>query len=204
MLGSGVVQTGNVRFENVNLIDNLKFNLLSVSQMSDKGYGSFFTKECYIIIGPEMVQEIEKVLKNGKINFTAQRSGNVYVAALSNGNPRPAACLFSAASDKEADLWHRRLGHINFKTITTISNQGLVRGLPQKSFSKNEHCVSCLKGKQHKSSFKSIEESKTTKCLELLHMDLFGPVQVMSLSKKRYCLVIVDDFSRFTCTFFAL
>ena len=124
------------------------------------------------------------------------------MAALSNSTPRPTACLFSAASDKEADLWHRRLGHINFKTITTISNQGLVRGLPQKSFTKNEHCVSCLKGKQHKSSFKSIEESKTTKCLELLHMDLFGPVQVMSLSKKRYCLVIVDDFSRFTWTYF--
>ena len=55
VLGSGVVQTGNVRFENVDLIDNLKFNLLSVSQMSDNGYGSFFTKECCRIIGPEMV-----------------------------------------------------------------------------------------------------------------------------------------------------
>ena len=104
VLGSGVVQSGNVRFENVNLIDNLKFNLLSVSQMSDKGYGSFFTKECCRIIGPEMVQEIENVLKKGKINFTAQRSGNVYVAELSRDCPRPVACLFSAASDKETEL----------------------------------------------------------------------------------------------------
>ena len=202
VLGSGVVQAGKVRFENVNLIDNLKFNLLSVSQMSDKGYGSFFTKDCCRIVGPEMVKEMEKILQNGKIHFTAQRSGNVYVADLSKSSQRTATCLFTTASNKETELWHRRLGHTNLQTITTISNHCLVRGLPQKSFQNHEHCVSCLKGKQHKSSYKSIEESKSTKCLQLLHMDLFGPVQIMSLTKKRYCLVIIDDFSRYSWTKF--
>ncbi|KAJ0632046.1 putative RNA-directed DNA polymerase [Helianthus annuus] len=260
VLGSGTVQSGNVKFENVNLIDNLKFNLLSVSQMSDKGFGSFFTKDCCRIVGPEMVKKIEAIIKFGQTKLVAQRSGNVYVVDMSKECPRADACLFSATSNKETELWHRRLGHTNLKTISEISKNGLVRGLPQKLYvyvvdmskecpkadaclfsatsnketelwhrrlghtnlktiseiSKNglvrglpqklfscpEHCISCLKGKQHKSSFKSIEESKTTQCLQMLHMDLFGPVQVMSLKKKRYCLVIVDDFSRFTWTFF--
>ena len=75
---------------------------------------------------------------------------------------------------------------------------GLVRGIPLKEFQCNEHCVSCLKGKQHKFSYKSIEESRTNACLQLLHMDLFGPVKVMSLGNKKYCLVIIDNYSRFT------
>ena len=185
VMGSGTVQSGNVKFENVNLIDNLKFNLLSVSQMSDKGYGSFFTKDCCRIVGPEMVKKIEQIIKTGKTQLVAQRSGNVYVVDLSKQSPRTDACLFSVASNKKTELWHRRLGHTNLKTITTLSKQGLVRGLPKKLFTCPEHCVSCLKGKQHKSSFKSIEESKTTKCLQMLHMDLFGPVKVMSLKKKK-------------------
>ena len=73
VLGSGTVQSGNVKFENVNLIDNLKFNLLSVSQMSDKGYGSFFTKECCRIIGPEMVEKIEATIKSGKTKLVAKK-----------------------------------------------------------------------------------------------------------------------------------
>ncbi|MCG5051307.1 hypothetical protein L2164_21830, partial [Pectobacterium brasiliense] len=149
-----------------------------------------------------MIKKIEAIIKTGQTKLVAQRSGNVYVVDMSKECPRADACLFSAASNKETELWHRRLGHTNLKTITAISKQGLVRGLPQKLFTCPEHCVSCLKGKQHKSSYKSIEESKTTKCLQMLHMDLFGPVQVMSLKRKRYCLVIVDDFSRFTWTFF--
>ena len=149
VLGSGTVQSGNVKFENVNLIDNLKFNLLSVSQMSDKGFGSFFTKDCCRIVGPEMVKKIEAIIKTGQTKLVAQRSGNVYVVDMSKECPRADACLFSAASNKETELWHKRLGHTNLKTITEISKNGLVRGLPQKLFSCPEHCISCLKGKQH-------------------------------------------------------
>ena len=101
VLGSGTVQSGNVKFENVNLIDNLKFNLLSVSQMSDKGFGSFFTKDCCRIVGPEMVKKIKAIIKTGQTKLVAQRSGNVYVVDMSKECPRADACLFSAASNKE-------------------------------------------------------------------------------------------------------
>uniref|UniRef100_A0A251VDU9 Retrovirus-related Pol polyprotein from transposon TNT 1-94-like beta-barrel domain-containing protein n=2 Tax=Helianthus annuus TaxID=4232 RepID=A0A251VDU9_HELAN len=82
VLGSGIVQNGNLKFENVKLIDNLKFNLLSVSQVSDKGCGSFFTKDSCKIIGPEMVKKIEVVIAGGKTHLVAQRSGNVYVVDM--------------------------------------------------------------------------------------------------------------------------
>ncbi|KAJ9555797.1 hypothetical protein OSB04_010411 [Centaurea solstitialis] len=71
-----------------------------------------------------------------------------------------------------------------------------------KGFSCDDHCVACLKGKQHKNSHKSKEVSTISSPLQLLHMDLFGPTNVMSIGKKSYCLVIVDDYSRFTWVYF--
>ncbi|GJS57111.1 putative ribonuclease H-like domain-containing protein [Tanacetum coccineum] len=78
----------------------------------------------------------------------------------------------------------------------------LVRGLPSKVFVNDHTCVACKKGKQHKASCKAKLERIIRKPLELLHMDLFGPVSVESINKKRYCLVVTDDFSRFSWVFF--
>jgi len=74
--------------------------------------------------------------------------------------------------------------------------------LPKISFEKDKICEACVKGKQVKSSFKTIEFISTQKPLELLHIDLFGLVQTASLNGKRYGCVIVDDFSRFTWVLF--
>ncbi|KAJ9560080.1 hypothetical protein OSB04_005240 [Centaurea solstitialis] len=97
---------------------------------------------------------------------------------------------------------HRRMCHMNFKNMNKLVKGNLVRGLPAKEFSCDDHCVSCLKGKQHKSTHKSKEINTISAPLQLLHMDLFGPTNVMSIGKKSYCLVIVDDYSRFTWVFF--
>ncbi|GJZ22342.1 putative ribonuclease H-like domain-containing protein [Tanacetum coccineum] len=78
----------------------------------------------------------------------------------------------------------------------------LVRGLPSKVFVNDHTCVACKKGKQHKASCKAKLERIIRKPLELLHMDLFGPVSIESINKKRYCLVVTDDFSRFSWVFF--
>ncbi|GJW47179.1 putative ribonuclease H-like domain-containing protein [Tanacetum coccineum] len=76
------------------------------------------------------------------------------------------------------------------------------RGLPSKSFENDHTCVACLKGKQHKASCKTKLVNSVSKPLHTLHMDLFGPTSVSSLNHKWYCLVVTDDFSRFTWTFF--
>ncbi|GKA04003.1 putative ribonuclease H-like domain-containing protein [Tanacetum coccineum] len=94
------------------------------------------------------------------------------------------------------------LGHINFKNINKLVKDNLVRGLPTKRFENDQTCVACLKGKQHRASCKSKVLNPITKPLFMLHMDLFGPTFVSSLMHKKYCLVVTDDYSRFTWVFF--
>ncbi|KAD3067893.1 hypothetical protein E3N88_35773 [Mikania micrantha] len=202
IIGKGYVTNGEIRFDDVNHVENLKYNLLSVSQMCDKGHISLFTKQDCRILSSEVLPLIGKVLDEYTL-LKANRVGKVYAFDLSKkisvkGHP----CLFSKASFKESNLWHRRLGHVNLKTMNQLVKHGLVRGLPMKDFNCDENCTACLKGKQHKVSFPPIGDPKSTGCLQMLHMDLFGPVKVMSMAKKKYCLVIVDDYSRFVWTFF--
>ena len=80
--------------------------------------------------------------------------------------------------------------------------KNIVRGLPKAEFTKDGLCDAIQKGKQEKASFKSKTKSSIDEPLQLLHMDLFGQVDIMAISKKKYCLVIVDDFTRFSWTFF--
>ncbi|GJX66810.1 putative ribonuclease H-like domain-containing protein [Tanacetum coccineum] len=111
-------------------------------------------------------------------------------------------CLFAKATSDESKLWHRRLGHLYFKTMNKLVKGNLVRGLPSKFFENDQTCVACQKGKHHKASCKSKTENSISLPLHLLHMDLFGPTFVKSLKKKMYCLVVTDDYSRFTWVFF--
>ncbi|GKC83043.1 putative ribonuclease H-like domain-containing protein, partial [Tanacetum coccineum] len=78
----------------------------------------------------------------------------------------------------------------------------LVRGLPSKLLKNDQTCVACQKGKQHRASCKSKTENSIGLPLHFLHMDLFGPTFIKSLMKKMYCLVVTDDYSRFTWVFF--
>ena len=96
----------------------------------------------------------------------------------------------------------RKLGHASIDTISKLLKKDLVKGLPKLNFSKDKICQACQQGKQTKNSFKSKDIISTSRPLQLLHMDLFGLTQTLSLSGKKYTLVIVDDFTRFTWTFF--
>nr|GEV98237.1 putative reverse transcriptase domain-containing protein [Tanacetum cinerariifolium] len=111
-------------------------------------------------------------------------------------------CLFAKATEDGSKLWHRRLGHLNFKTINKLVNGNLVRGLPSKIFKNDQSCAACQKGKQYRASCKTKVENSISTPLHLLHMDLFGPTFVKSLNKKMYCLVVTDDYSGFTWVFF--
>ncbi|GKG39263.1 putative ribonuclease H-like domain-containing protein, partial [Tanacetum coccineum] len=81
--------------------------------------------------------------------------------------------LVAKATEDEAVLWHRRLGHVNFKNINKLVKGNLVRGLPSKTFKLDHSCMACRKGKQHRASCKKIEERTVREPLELLHMDLY-------------------------------
>ncbi|GJY19052.1 putative ribonuclease H-like domain-containing protein [Tanacetum coccineum] len=127
----------------------------------------------------------------------------MYSVDLKNIVPKGGlTCLFAKATSDESKLWHRRLGHLNFKTMNKLVKGNIVRGLPSKLFENDQTCVACQKGKQHRASCKSKTENSISLPLHLLHMDLFGPTFVKSLMKKMYCLVVTDDYSRFTWVFF--
>nr|GEY86784.1 retrovirus-related Pol polyprotein from transposon TNT 1-94 [Tanacetum cinerariifolium] len=110
--------------------------------------------------------------------------------------------LFAKATSDKSKLWHRRLGHLNFKTINKPIKGNLVRCLPSKLFKNDQNCVACQKGKQHRASCKTKTENSISLPLHLLHMDLFGPTFVKSLMKKMYCIVVTNDYSRFTWVLF--
>ncbi|GKA04348.1 putative ribonuclease H-like domain-containing protein [Tanacetum coccineum] len=120
----------------------------------------------------------------------------MYSVDLKNIVPKGGlTCLFAKATSDESKLWHRMLGHLNFKTMNKLVKGNLVRGLPSKLFENDQTCVACQKGKQHRASCKSKTENSISLPLHLLHMDLFGPTFVKSLMKKMYCLVVTDDYS---------
>ncbi|GJV02497.1 zf-CCHC domain-containing protein [Tanacetum coccineum] len=101
-----------------------------------------------------------------------------------------------ATIDENSTLWHRRLGHANMRLIQSLASKELVRNLPNLKYDQH-FCDACKIRKQAHASHKAKNVVSTTRCLELLHMDLFGPSVVRSYGGNRYTLVIVDDYSRY-------
>ncbi|GJX57468.1 ribonuclease H-like domain-containing protein [Tanacetum coccineum] len=196
--GKGTLKTDSLDFEDVYFVNELKFNLFSVSQMCDKkNYVLFTDTEC-LVLSPNF-----KLPDENQILLKIPRKDNMYSFDMKNIVPKESlTCLVAKATLDESMLWHRRLGHINFKNINKLVKDNLVRGLPTKCFENDQTCVACLKGKQHIASCKSKVLNPITKPLFMLHMDLFGPTFMSSLMHKKYCLVVTDDYSRFTWVFF--
>ncbi|GJV69836.1 putative ribonuclease H-like domain-containing protein [Tanacetum coccineum] len=116
----------------------------------------------------------------------APRKDDVYSLDLKNIVPSGGiTCLYANATADESKLWHRRLGHVNFKNINKLVKGHLVRGLPSKVFVNDHTCVACKKGKTTFGLCKAKLDRIIRKPLELLHMDLFGPVSIESINKKR-------------------
>nr|GEV68907.1 ribonuclease H-like domain-containing protein [Tanacetum cinerariifolium] len=196
--GKRTIKTGKLEFENMYFVKDLKYNLFSVSQICDNKKSVLFTYSECIVLGRNF-----KLLDDANVLLRTARQHNMYSIDLNNIVPHKGlTCLVAKASADEGMLWHRRLGHLNFKTMNRLVRHNLVRGLPSKCFENDHTCSACPKGKQHKASCKSKLVNSVTKPLHTLHMDLFGPTSVRSISHKWYCLVVTDDFSRFTCTLF--
>ncbi|GJX04070.1 putative ribonuclease H-like domain-containing protein [Tanacetum coccineum] len=161
--GKGTIKTSCLDFEKVSYVEELKFNLLSVSQICDKKHNVLFTdKEC-LILSPKF-----KFVDEDLVILRAPRKNDVYSLDLKNIIPSGGiTCLVAKATEDEAVLWHRRLGHVNFKNINKLVKGNLVRGLPSKTFKLDHSCVACRKGKQHRASCKKIEERTVREPLEL-------------------------------------
>ncbi|GKC45717.1 copia protein [Tanacetum coccineum] len=134
--------------------------------------------------------------------LTGARESNLYTISISNMVASSPICLLSKAISTKSWLWHRRLSHLNFGTINDLTKHDLVDGLPKFKYDKDHLCSACERGKSKKSSHPPKLVPSTHSKLELLHMDLCGPMRVASINGKKYILVIVDDYSRFTWVYF--
>nr|GEU98610.1 ribonuclease H-like domain-containing protein [Tanacetum cinerariifolium] len=149
IIGKGKIKTGKLDFDDVYFLKELKFNLLSVSQMRDKKNNVLFTDtECIILSSDFQLPDDNHVL------LRVPRENNMYNVDLKNIVPLgDLTCLFAKSTLDESNLWHRRIGHINFKIMNKLVKGNLVRGLPSKVFKNNHTCVACKKGKQHRAFY---------------------------------------------------
>ncbi|GJR04474.1 putative ribonuclease H-like domain-containing protein [Tanacetum coccineum] len=154
----GTIKIGNLDFENVYFVKELKFNLFSVSQMCDKKNSVLFNDiECIVLsLNFKLIDETQVLLR-------VPRKNNMYSVDLKNIVPKgDLTCLFAKVTSDESKLWHRRLGYLNIKTMNKLVKRNLVRGLPSKLFENDQTCVACQKGKQHIASFVTDDYSRFT------------------------------------------
>ena len=96
------------------------------------------------------------------------------------------------------DLWHQRMGHASYKQLSLVSKNDAVLGTPKLNKVKNVVCGPYQLRKQTKVQHHATLTTAMTRPLELLHVDLMGPTRIEYLGGKKYIMVVVDDFTRFT------
>ncbi|GJW67369.1 retrovirus-related pol polyprotein from transposon TNT 1-94, partial [Tanacetum coccineum] len=191
ILGYGDLNQGNVTIKRVYYVEGLNHNLFSVGQFCDADLEVAFRKStCF-------VRDLQ-----GNDLLTGNRGSDLYTISLQETTSSTPICFMAKASPTQAWLWHRRLSHLNFDYITLLSKKDIVTGLPKLKYVKDQLCSSCEMSKAKRSSFKSKVVPSSKGRLNLLHMDLCGPMRVASINGKKYILVIVDDYSRYTWTLF--
>ncbi|GJR25592.1 putative reverse transcriptase domain-containing protein [Tanacetum coccineum] len=123
--------------------------------------------------------------------LTGSHGTDLYSITLQDSTTPNPICLMAKATSSQAWLWHRRLSHLNFDTINLLSKNNIVNGLPKLKFIKDHLCSSCELGKAKRKSFHTKTTPSSKRRLQLLHMDLCGPMRVESIKLKEYVLVFV-------------
>lgn len=164
----------------------LTTNLLSVSELIKNGNSVIFeSSHCYIRN------------KNNVLVATAVSTNGVYKLQA-----KGADCLLVTQTVASAEMWHRRLAHINSNDLNKMKN-GIVNGLSFDGTSDitKDKCVICCEGKQTRLSFSHVTE-RSTETLQIIHSDVCGAMETKSIGGARYFLLFVDDYSRMTFIYF--
>jgi hypothetical protein len=171
------------------LVESLKYNLLCVSQLCHMGYNCLFTN-----IDVSVFKR-----SDGSLAFKGVLDGKLYLVDFSKENVDLDACLI--AKTNMGWLYHRPLAHVGMNLHKLLKGEHVL-GLTDICFEKDRPCAACQAGKQVGSTHQSKNVMLTSRPLELLYMDLFGPVAYLSIGGSKYDLVIVDDISYFSWVFF--
>ncbi|GJW08013.1 retrovirus-related pol polyprotein from transposon TNT 1-94 [Tanacetum coccineum] len=187
IMGYGDLQIRNILISRVYYVERLGHNLFSVGQFCDTNLKVAFRKHtCFV-----------RNLKGVDL-LSCSHGSNIYTISMADMMKSSPICLLSKASKTKSWLWHHRLSHLNFDTINKLAKQGFVKGPPKLKYTKDHMCSACQMGKSKKESHLHKPEPSTNEKLQMLHMDLYGRMRVESINKKRYILIIVDDYSHFT------
>ncbi|GKC30426.1 retrovirus-related pol polyprotein from transposon TNT 1-94 [Tanacetum coccineum] len=190
IVGYGDYKIGDIIITRVYYVEGLSHNLFLVGQFCDAGLEVAFRKyTCYI-------------RNKDKVNLLkGSRTTNLYSISLKDLMEASLVCLLSKSSSTKSWLWHHWLNHLNFGTLNELTRKDLVRGLPKLKYKKEHLCPSCQFGKSKKSSHPLKTVNTNTEVLNALYIDLCEPMRVESINRKKYILVIVDDYTRFAPMF---
>nr|GEY59563.1 hypothetical protein [Tanacetum cinerariifolium] len=191
ILGFGDLQWGNILITRVYFVEGLGHNLFPIRQFCDSNLEVVFRRNACFVKNLEGVNLLK-----------GDRSTNLYTINLHEMASASPICLMAQASSTKSWLWHQRLSHLNFDTINDLAKYDLVTGLPKFKYHKEHLCPSCEQGKSKRASHPPKLVPNSRQRLHLLHKDLCGPMRIASINGKRYVLVIVDDYSRYTWVHF--
>nr|GEU83085.1 reverse transcriptase domain-containing protein [Tanacetum cinerariifolium] len=191
ILGYGDLKWRNITITRVYFVEGLGHNIFSVSQLCDDDLEVAFRRNSCFFSDLDGVDLLK-----------GNRSINLYTINLYDMASASPICLMARATPTKSWLWNQRLSHLNFDIINDLAKNDLVCGLPKFKYAKGHLCPSCKQGKSKRASHPPKPVSNSKQRLHLLHMDLCGPMRVASINGKRYVLVIVDDYFRYTWVHF--
>jgi hypothetical protein len=190
VFGIGIIKVNNwFTLNDVTLVDRLRYNMLSVSQLVDADLVVLFQKSDYHVLD-----------SSGKHVCGISHIGNIFQANFSFAQSSLRCLILQSSS--ELWKWHRRLGHLSFDFLCRLGGLAILWGLPLLKFESNLVCAPCRHGKMIATSHSLVNNMMTEHHGQLLHIDTVGPSQVRSMGDKLYVLVIVDDYSRYSWVFF--
>jgi hypothetical protein len=161
-----------------------------VAELANMGFATFFDVGIVVFLWR----------KSLKVAHVGHVENGLYVINFSKKATKAATCLMAKVG--VGWLWHHWLGHVNMRTLQSLHKGNHILGLTDLTFAKDRVCRACIEGKMHELTHPSKTIISSNRVLELLHMDLFGPPTHASLGGNKYCLVIVDDYSRYTWVYF--
>lgn len=168
----------DLRIEGVHCIPDLSVNLLSVAQMVLKGLEVIFNRTGCRIYNQERSLVASGSFVNNMFRLDTMEAAVAYKVG---------------GSTSDVTLWHRRLGHSALSKMSFIKDHLNV----EVNFKNSLKCVTCVKGKQARLSFK-VDGTRATELLQLVHSDVCGPMATTSMGGARYYITFIDDYSRKT------
>ncbi|GJY75598.1 retrovirus-related pol polyprotein from transposon TNT 1-94 [Tanacetum coccineum] len=184
ILGYGDLVQGNITINRVYYVEGLNHNLFSVGQFCDADLEvAFWKSTCF-------VRDLQ-----GDDLLAGNCGSDLYTISLQETTSSTPICLMAKASPTQTWLWHQRLSYLNFDYINLLLKKDVVIGLPNMKYVKDQLCSSCEVSKAKRSSFKTKIVPSLKGRLNLLHIDLCGPMRVASINGKKYILEAMADFA---------